>query len=77
MVVAKQSDACLVALKGQGEACTDQTAGLPNFGEMHPLFVVAQMLPPFDTRAPSPPDQSNFVSVVLQTADSTAVDLHG
>jgi hypothetical protein len=70
MVVAKQSDACLVALKGQGVACTDQTAGLPNFCEMHPLFVVAQMLPLFDTK-------SNFVSVVLQTADSTAVHLPG
>jgi hypothetical protein len=83
MVVAKQVDACLVALKAvgatleQGVACTDQTAGLTNVGEMHPLFVVVQMLLQFDPSAPSPSDQSNFVSVALQTAGSTAAHLPG
>ncbi len=81
MVVAGQEDVCLVELEavgatqGQAEACIGQTAKSSYVGEKHHLFVVVQMLLLFDPSAPSPSDQSNFVSVAPQTAGNTAAHL--
>jgi hypothetical protein len=81
MAVAGQEDVCLGELEavgatqGQAEACTGQAAKLSYVGEKHHLFVVVQMLLLFDPSAPSPSDQSNFVSVAPQTAGNTAAHL--
>jgi hypothetical protein len=77
MAVAEQEDVWLAELEvvgatqGQAEACIGQTARLSNVGEMDRLFVVEQMLLLFDPSAPSPSDQSSFVSVAPQTAGNT------
>jgi hypothetical protein len=81
MAVAEQEDVWLAELEvvgatqGQAEACIGQTARLSNVGEMDRLFVVEQMLLPFDPSAPSPSDQSSFVSVAPQTAGNTGAHL--
>ncbi len=81
MAVAEQEDVWLAELEvvgatqGQAEACIGQTAKLSYVGEKHHLFVVVQMLLLFDPSAPSPSDQSNFVSVAPQTAGNTAAHL--
>jgi hypothetical protein len=81
MAVAGQEGVCLAELEavgatqGQAEACIGQTAKLTYVGEKHHLFVVVQMLLLFDPSAPSPSDQSNFVSVAPQTAGNTAAHL--